>query len=202
MATTYQFPALYGLLMRLAYGRDYPARYELVAERIDRPDDILEVCCGHLGLYKHLARRGLVRSYVGLDRSPAVLRHARRRGVNVRAFDVRAGHTLPIVDTVVMQASLYQFHDIAETLLARLWGAARRRLIVAEPVRNLAQSRHAAVRWTARTLTRTHDGVHTFRYTEALLLELYRRCQVPVSGFERTPGGREVVVCSLRLPSA
>lgn len=200
MLTLYRFPALYGLLMRIAYGADAAGRYALVAARIPEADDVLEVCCGHLGLHAHLARRGLLRSYVGLEQSPAMLARARRRGVDVRAFDVRAGGALPAAGTVIMQASLYQVHDVADTLLPRLWAAARRGLIVAEPVRNLAQSRHAAVRWAARALTRTHDRVHTFRYTEASLLDLYRRCRVPVSRLDRTPGGHEVVVTSLRAP--
>ncbi len=202
MLTVYQVPALYGLLMRLGYGPDAAARYALVADRIGEPDDVLEVCCGHLGLYRHLARRGLARSYVGLEQSPAMLRLARRRGVDVRAFDVRAGGALPAAGTVIMQASLYQFHDLADTLLHRLWAAARRRLVIAEPVQNLAQSRHGLARWAARALTRTADGrIHTFRYTEATLLELYRRCGVPVSRVDRTPGGREVIVSSLKAPS-
>ncbi len=197
MLTVYEVPALYRLLMLLGYGPDYAARYALVADRIGEPDDVLEVCCGHLGLYRHLARRGLVRSYVGLEQSPAMLRLARRRGVDVRAFDVRAGGTLPAAGTVIMQASLYQFHDIADTLLPRLWAAARRLLVIAEPVRNLSQSRFGVARWAARALTRTSDSrIHTFRYTEASLLELYRRCGVPVSRVDRTPGGREVVVTS------
>jgi SAM-dependent methyltransferase len=202
MLTIYQIPALYRLLMRLGYGPDYAARYALVADRIGEPDDVLEVCCGHLGLYRHLARRGLVRSYVGLEQAPAMLRLARRGGVDVRAFDVRAGGALPAAGTVIMQASLYQFHDIADTLLPRLWAAARRRLVIAEPVRNLSQSRVRVARWAARALTRTPDGrIHTFRYTEATLLELYRRCDVPVSRVDRTPGGREIVISSLRAPS-
>ncbi|MBI2560880.1 MAG: class I SAM-dependent methyltransferase [candidate division NC10 bacterium] len=202
MLTIYQVPALYRLLMRLGYGPDYAARYALVAARIGEPDDLLEVCCGHLGLYRHLARRGLVRSYVGLEQAPAMVRLARRRGIDVRAVDVRAGGALPAAATVIMQASLYQFHDIADTLLPRLWAAARRRLVIAEPVRNLSQSRFAVVRWAARALTRTPDGrIHTFRYTEATLLDCYRRCGVPVSRVDRTPGGHEVVISSLRAPS-
>ena len=201
MLTLYRFPALYRLLMRIGYGGDYGARHALIADRIGEPDDVLELCCGDLGLYRHLARRGLVRSYVGLEQSPAMLRLARRRGADVRAFDVRAGGTLPAAGTVIMQASLYQFHDLADTLLPRLWAAARRRLVIAEPVRNLSQSRSRVARWAARALTRTPDGrIHTFRYTEATLLELYRRCAIPVSRVDRTPGGREIVISSLRAP--
>ena len=201
MLTLYRFPALYRLLMRIGYGGDYGARHALIADRIGEPDDVLELCCGDLGLYRHLARRGLVRSYVGLEQSPAMLRRARRRGADVRAFDVRAGGTLPAAGTVIMQASLYQFHDLADGLLPRLWAAARRRLVLAEPVRNLAGSRSGLARRAALCLTRTVDGrTHPSRYTEEALLALYARCGVPVTRVDRTPGGREVVVCSLRAP--
>src|SRR5881296_2349164 len=190
MLTIYRFPTLYRLAMRVGYGADAEARYplvaDLVADRTDQPGHILELCCGDLALYRHLLRRGLARSYLGLEQSSAMLRLARRRGVDVRAFDVRAAGELPTADTVIMQASLYQFHDIADTLLPRLWAAARRLLVIAEPV---------------RILTRTDDRVHIFRYTEATLLELYQRCKIPVSRLDRTPGGREIVVCSFKAPS-
>ena len=205
MLTIYRFPTLYRLAMRVGYGADAEARYplvaDLVANRTDQPGHILELCCGDLALYRHLLRRGLARSYLGLEQSSAMLRLARRRGVDVRAFDVRAAGELPTADTVIMQASLYQFHDIADTLLPRLWAAARRLLVIAEPVRNLSQSRYGAAHWAARILTRTDDRVHIFRYTEATLLELYQRCKIPVSRLDRTPGGREIVVCSFKAPS-
>lgn len=201
MLNLYRFPTLYALAMRLGYGADYAARLALIGDRLGRPTDVLELCSGDLALYRHLARRGLVRSYLGLEQSPAMLRLARRRGVDVRAFDVRANAELPVTETVIMQASLYQFHDIADILLPRLWAAAERLLVIAEPVRNLSQSRFGVARWAARELTRTADSrIHTFRYTEATLLELYRRCDVPMSRLDRTPGGREIVVCSLRAP--
>src|SRR5712691_5628140 len=179
MLTIYRFPTLYRLAMRVGYGADSEARYplvaDLVADQTGQPSHILELCCGDLALYRHLLRRGLARSYLGLEQSPA--------------------------DTVIMQASLYQFHDIADTLLPRLWTAARRLLVIAEPVRNLSQSRYGAAHWAARILTRTDDRVHIFRYTEATLLELYQRCKIPVSRLDRTPGGREIVVCSFKAPS-
>jgi len=189
MLSLYRFPALYGLAMRIAYRQDYGARHALIADMIGRSTNVLELCCGDLTLYRHLATRGLVRAYVGLEQSPAMLRLGTRRGVEVRPF-------------VIMQASLYQFHDVAETLLPRLWAAARRLLVIAEPVRNLAQSRNALARWLARELTRTADGrVHAFRYTEAALLDLYDRCRIPVSRLERTRRGHELVVGSLKAPS-
>jgi trans-aconitate methyltransferase len=204
MPTIYRFPALYRLAMRVGYGPDAAARYalvaDLVADHIGQPGSVLELCCGDLELYRHLARRGLAGSYLGLEQAPAMLRRARRHGIDARDFDVRAAGALPMAGAVIMQASLYQFHDIADALLPRLWEAARRLLVIAEPVRNVSQSRFRAARWVARILTRTDDRVHTFRYTEATLLDLYQRCGIPVSRLDRTPSGREVVVSSVRAP--
>src|SRR2546422_11499698 len=105
--------------------------------------------------------------------------------------------------TTLFRSSLYQFHDIADTLLPRLYAAARRLLVIAEPVRNLSQSRRRSVRWLARALTRTADGrVHVFRYTEGTLLALYDHCKIPVSRLDRTPSRYELVVSSLKAPSA
>ncbi len=202
MLTIYRFPELYRLAMRIGYGGDYAARYALIGDRVTRPADVLELCCGDLALHRHLRHRGVLRSYVGLESSPAMLRLARRRGVDVRAFDVSTGRELPPAGTVIMQASLYQFHDIADSLLPRLWAATGRLLVIAEPVRNLSQSRHGLIRWAGRVLSRTEDREHIFRYTEATLLELYRRCEVPVSSLDRTPGGRELIACSVKAPAS
>ena len=101
---------------------------------------------------------------------------------------------------VITQASLYQFHDIADALLPCLREAARRLLVFAEPVRNVSPSRFRAARWVARILTRTDDRVHTFRSTKATLLDLDQRCGIPVSRLDRTLNGREVVVSSVRAP--
>src|SRR2546428_11171198 len=126
MPTIYRFPILYRLAMRVGYGPDYGPRYalvaDLVADHIGPPGSVLELCCGDLELYHHLASRGLAGSYLGLEQAPAMLRRARRRGVDVRAFDVRAGGALPMAGAVIMQASLYQFHDIADALLPRPCG--------------------------------------------------------------------------------
>jgi hypothetical protein len=194
--SVYRFPALYGLGMRLAYRGDFPARYALVAAQLPGPTHVLEVCYGDLRLHDHLQREGLLLSYVGLDGAPAMVARGRARGLDVRIADLRARPRLPEADTVIMQASLYQFHEIAEALVQDLWAAARRRLLLAEPVRNLARSPHALVRWLGLALSRTDDRAHPFRYTEETLLAVYRRAGVPVTRLARTPAGREVLVVS------
>ena len=81
----------------------------------------------------------------------------------MRAFDVRAGGALPVAGAVMLQASLYQFHDIADALLPRLWEAARRLLVIAEPVRNVSRSRFRAARWIARPRSALRHPGEPFR---------------------------------------
>jgi hypothetical protein len=110
-------------------------------------------------------------------------------------------HTLPALpaaDVVIMQASLYQFHVLAPPLLAHSWAAAARQMIVAEPVRNLSSSGHPLLRSLGQLLSRTESGTHPFRFTEPALVELYRRCGIPISSVSRTRYGREIIVSSLR----
>src|SRR5215470_11332264 len=97
----YDHPALYRLAMRLSYRREYPERYELLADQIASPGDVLELCCGDLALHDSLRDRGLVKSYRGLDLNPGMLIRARRRGVDVRSVDVRRLDPLPSADVVV-----------------------------------------------------------------------------------------------------
>src|SRR5207245_1435269 len=54
----------------------------------------------------------------------------------------------------IMQASLYQFHDIADALLPRMWEAARSLLVIAEPVRNVSRRRVLEARLSAPTRMR------------------------------------------------
>jgi len=198
MWSIYNHPAVYRLGMRLSYRSEYRERYSLLAEYVGRPSHVLEVCCGDLVLHGQLARRGLLRSYRGVERSPSMVALAHRQGVRVDRLDLRAAAELPRAEIVIMQASLYQFHDLAETLLPRLWNAAERQLLVAEPVRNLSSSGNPVMRWAGQLMSRTDEGPHPFRYTEQTLLQLYERCGIPITRVGRTRHGRELIVSSCR----
>jgi hypothetical protein len=197
----YRHPSLYRLAMRVSYRGEYTERYTLLGNALSVPSDVLEVCSGDLALHDHLRRRGLLRSYRGLDISSAMVARARRRGVHVEAADLRAVRQLPRAEVVVMQASLYQFHTMADSLLRLLWETAERQLLIAEPVHNLSTSGNALVRRVGQLLSQTEESPHPFRYTEETLRELYRRCGVPLTRVGRTSHGRELIVSSLKAPA-
>jgi trans-aconitate methyltransferase len=195
----YQYPCLYSIAMRIAYGKEYRERYEMISRQFPEAAHVLELCSGDLRLHDVLERRGLLLSYRGVDLAPAAIERAHARGLDVVQGDVRAVMRLPSADVVIMQASLYQFHEEAVALLRRMWQSASRQMIIAEPVKNVSQSGYRFARRLALLLSRTTDGRNiAFRYTEPLLRAAYAAAGVPIHHVAYTTLGREVVVVSFK----
>jgi glycosyltransferase involved in cell wall biosynthesis len=130
----------YNLTMRLLYGAEYAGTAAAVAARIADGASVVDVCCGTARLYHDFLRaRGC--SYLGLDFNGDFVMHARRRGADVRWFNLDADPIPPIpaADYVVICSSLYHFWERADDVVTRLRRAARRAVIISEPVRNLSQ---------------------------------------------------------------
>ena len=143
----------YNLVMRLLYGAEYKRAAAAVAARIPDAASVVEVCCGTAQLDRDFLRARGCR-YLGLDFNGDFVMHARRRGADVRWFNLESD-PIPCADYVVICSSLYHFTDRADEIVTRLRRAARRAVIVSEPVRNLSQL--PAVGRLAAALT--HPGV-------------------------------------------
>jgi SAM-dependent methyltransferase len=183
----------YELLMRVLYGRHYAARMHAVADQVPAGASVLECCCGPGTLYlRHL--RGRTSAYVGIDVNSRFVARLRRRGVDARRLDLAAEHVeLPHADVVILQASLYHFLPGAERILDRMLAAAHDRVIVSEPVRNLAASRVALIAGLGARATDPGVGGHDQRFTEASLAALMARYRERVLTAFPIPGGREMV---------
>ncbi len=181
----------YGLAMRVLYGRYYAARDAAVAAHVPEGAGVLELCCGPARMYLR-ELRGRTRSYVGLDLSEAFVERLRRRGVDARRADVATAE-LPPADVVIMQASLYHFLPAASAaaLVERMRSAAADRVVISEPVRNLASSRSGAVARLAAGGAATAEGAQAQRFDAASLRALMDGFDVLHS--EAVPGGREHV---------
>jgi SAM-dependent methyltransferase len=181
----------YELLMRALYGRHYAARMRAVADQVPDGASVLELCCGPGTLYlRHL--RGRVSSYIGIDVNPGFVERLRARGVDARALDLAAGEDpLPRADAVILQASLYHFLPRPEAIIDRMLAAARDRVIVSEPVRNLASSANPVIARVGRHAADPGVGGHAQRFTEETLAGLMERYRV-LRSFP-IPGGREMV---------
>jgi SAM-dependent methyltransferase len=181
----------YELLMRMLYGRHYADRLALVADQVPDGASVLECCCGPGTLYRrHL--RGRVGSYVGLDVNDGFVARLRREGVDARRLDLGADAApLPTADVVLMQASLYHFLPAPERILERMLAAAGERVIVSEPIRNLASSRVPGVALVGRRAADPGVGGHASRLDEAALDRLMSNYD-QLAAFT-IPGGREKV---------
>lgn len=181
----------YGLAMRVLYGRYYAARDAAVAAHVADGASVLELCCGPGRLYRNQLR-GRVGRYVAMDSNAAFVDKLRRRGVDARRADF-ASADLPVADVVLMQASLYHFLPDAEGMVSRMLAAARKRVVISEPVRNLAQSRVTIVARLASAGAATAGGAHAQRFDEASLEALMKRFGDALVTSHPTPGGRERV---------
>lgn len=192
----------YELLMGALYGRHYSARMRAVAGEVPDGASVLELCCGPGTLYeRHL--RGRACAYVGLDVNTGFVERLRRRGVDARRVDLSTdAGALPEADAVILQASLYHFLPEPERIIDRMLAAARDRVIVSEPVRNLASSEHALIARLGRRAADPGVGGHAQRFTEATLAGLMERYREHVLRSFPIPGGREVVYVLAASPPA
>jgi SAM-dependent methyltransferase len=179
--------------MQALYGRHYEARMRAVARQVPERSSVLELCCGPGTLYtRHLRER--VAGYVGLDVNTRFVKALSRAGVDARRLDVAAeGLQLPEADVVIMQASLYHFLPHPETVVDRMITAARDRVIVSEPIRNLASSRLPVIGALGRRAADPGVGGHALRFSETTLDQLMQRYHRRVLRSFLIPGGREKV---------
>jgi len=126
----------YELAMRWLQGPSLEQAYAEVARQIPDGASVVDLCCGTSRLDRdHLRARGC--RVLGLDFNGHFVVQGRRHGADTRFFDVRTD-PIPEADYVVMLSSLYHFRDSAGNLLERMKTAARRAVIVSEPIRNLS----------------------------------------------------------------
>ncbi len=179
----------YELLMRALYGRHYQARMAAVAEQVPPGASVLELCCGPGTLYeRHLRPRP--GGYIGLDINPRFVVAMQSRGVDARLLDLSTPDVaLPAADTVLMQASLYHFLPDAGRIVERMLASARDRVVISEPVRNLASSERPLLAALGKRAADPGVGGHAHRFTEETLDELMQRFEVRSAAL--IPGGRE-----------
>lgn len=144
----YSNPRIYRAVLRLLYGGDLARRERAVRTLVPRDAIVVDVACGDAGIAKRL--RDV--TYVGVDVSLVFVEALRRRGIRAHRLDV-ALEDPPKGDVVLLLGSLYQFLPDAGPVIDRLRRAARLHVVVAEPYRNLAQSKNALVAALAKRAT-------------------------------------------------
>ena len=179
----------YEWLMRALYGRGYHALYQNVADHIPAGSRVVDVCAGPGTLWHECLREKGV-EYLALDFNGHFVMSARRRGARARYFDLRRD-PVPEADHIVLGSSLYHFRPHEDELLERLRRAARRSVIVTEPVENLSARGPRWFRRLAARLTDPGGGEYAARFDRASFEAFARRNGAVV--FEHTPGARNAL---------
>ncbi|MCH2172673.1 class I SAM-dependent methyltransferase [Myxococcota bacterium] len=203
----YRSPALYELLMRVLYATHYRSRLRAISELIEDDCEVVDLCCGPGALYR-LELRGRGIDYTGLDINPRFVARLQELGANSIQADVAARSDLPKGDYLIMLSSLYQFlpgnreedssasdegERSARLLVERMLEAARSRVIIAEPIRNFAQSRNPVLRRVASRLTNPGTADQPVRFDEQSLDGFFDSFEGSLERCFAIPGGREKV---------
>jgi SAM-dependent methyltransferase len=207
----YKSPWLYEALMLGLYGGAYFERCKSLAALVPEGSRVVDVCCGPARLYFDYLRFQRV-SYTGLDINPtfvARLTSARSASSATRSgsgstatgivWDVADSAPLPQGDYVIMQASLYHFLPDPRPVVDRMLAAAREKVILTEPVRNVADSKNPVLAWLARKFTNPGTGDQPSRFNEARFekfLDQYRAAGRVIDSYP-IAAGRERL-CLLR----
>ncbi len=190
MIVLYRSRVLYHGLMSMVYHIHRRERFEEVARWVPEGADLLDVCCGDGSLAAYLPA---TTRYRGLDLSEAFVAAARRRGREVRAFNLMR-EPLPRARVVVCQVSLFQFYPRVEEVVSRLFEAATERLIISESVKSFSQSQwsfvSSGVAWGTRV-----DGLNDgrFRFNPDALQGLFAPYKPHLRHIAEICGGRDWV---------
>ena len=183
----YSHPLAYTAVMRVLHRGAFALRYEAVVKHVPAGATVVDVCCGDAEIAKYLPNN----AYIGLDANAGFVRHARKRGRDVRFWDARQ-EAIPPADVVVIQSSLYQFHPEDADLARKAFAAARKRLVIAEPVVNWATHGNRWQKALARRMTRVSGQKFEFRHNERTLDALAE--SLGASRIVRERAGRDYVL--------
>jgi glycosyltransferase involved in cell wall biosynthesis len=179
----------YDLAMRALCGRQYREIYAEVMRRIPEGSSVVDVCCGTGVLFRYgLQKRGC--EYLGLDFNGHFVMGARKRGIRARFFNLLA-EAVPSADYVVMCSSLYHVQRMADEIFANLMAAARRAVIISEPVHNLSTSVPRWARGLVASLANPGVGEYSDRFDLAGFRAFAERHGA--SEFAYRPGQRNAI---------
>lgn len=188
----YRNAAIYEIAMRVLYGRGYDDRFTALADLIPEGSSALDVCCGPGTLFHRYLRQKRVR-YTGLDINAGFVERLSASGAGAFLWNLHEARPLPRAQYVIMQASLYHFLPDAAPVVDRMMRAAEKQVLIAEPIRNVASSRMAALTLLAGKLSDPGTGGQPHRFDEERLdslMEPFKRRGL-VRQARLIAGGRE-----------
>lgn len=164
---------IYRTVIRLLYGRNTSDRYLNVFKIVQELDanSIVELCFGDTKVAT-LSECNQI-SWKGIDISTAFVQKAIYNGFDAYQLDLTKNFNLPPSDLVLIQGSLYHFHDKLNRFLLSAT-AHTGYLLISEPTTNLLDStKNPLFKKLVGRLTSSHLDEQNFRYTsDSLKTEL------------------------------
>ena len=162
----------YHLAIRQSAGKYFSQRYLALDELIPENASVTEVCMGDAYLYRNYLAKKQV-TYSGLDINNRFVQSATRKNIPARIFNVMTEEVDP-ADYVIMQGSLYQFIPEEKRIIRKLLDAAKKQLIISEPVKNRAQSNNRFISFLAKYAVNPGTGPAKERFNERTLVECFQ----------------------------
>ncbi len=182
----------YNIIMRLLYPGGFKDRYAKLAALI--PDDVsvVEICCGDCYLYRNYLSEKKIK-YTGLDINPSFIAKAKKNGIDVYRFDLNQAKEIPKAEYLIMQASLYQFLPDAAGLMKKLLAAAQKKVIIAEPVKNLSTSQNSLTRFIAKRLSNPGTHHQMERFNEQSFVAFCNAFSDGLTSISASANGKELI---------
>ncbi|MBU2044058.1 MAG: glycosyltransferase family 2 protein [Candidatus Omnitrophica bacterium] len=187
----YRHPLVYQFFMRLIYGKYFKARYEAISQHVPEAVQLVELCCGDCRLYQNYLRSKNI-DYLGLDISPGFITNGLNKGINVKLFDL-SNDPLPQAEYILIQASLYQFIPLEKEVLNKIFSAALKGVIFAEPVLNVSSCSKPFISGIVKRISRFLTGSTTKRFDEKSLDDLFTIYADKLKTKFKISGGREII---------
>lgn len=165
----YKSHKIYSVLIKLLYGKYFLKRYRELIDYIPKGDTVLDVCSGDCNLY-HFAIKGR-NQYTGVDINVSGLK--KNRNINQKQLDI-IKDPIPKADIVIIQGSLYQFQPNQKKIIDKLLEAAKKKVIISEPIINLANSKNSLIAFIAKYSVNPGTGDATKRFTKSSLNYLFK----------------------------
>jgi glycosyltransferase involved in cell wall biosynthesis len=153
----------YDFVMQILCGKTNQETLAAVAGHIPENASVVDLCCGTAMLYRTQLKAKNCK-YLGLDANGHFVMSIRRRAISSQLHNT-AKDPIPEADYIVMCNSFYHFHDKADELLEKMRAAAKKAVILTEPVRNMSTGGFGPLARFSNWLTNPGVGDYTQRFT-------------------------------------
>lgn len=159
---------IYRILLNIIYQGRYKSRFSAITPLLQGSHSVTELCFGDIHIAKFCNENHI--NWIGYDLNNSFVKFAQKHGYAALYSDILKLESLPKSDIVLVQGSLYHFHQDIEALFSLIF-ASTNTLIISEPIKNLSSSK-GLIGILARRSANTGKGEEPFRYTEATIIKM------------------------------